>query len=520
MSRQCTAPPPRGPEEQEEEEADDDGPPRREAHAQPRAVAGPAPGRPPAVVGPRRFRYQPLAGGAPELPHAAAGPSGPPPLEPPSGRPPADGEVARNGAEPPPQPTVVGRGCAAAAVRLELEAMRPPSKEAVPERPQKSLATRAHEYVAFLVFGMGCGWVVVAGSYMELPVYQERFGLKASNRMTIGYNIGAASFPIFVCLQYVMQRRGLSFDYRALIVALAAVNALALLGAAFLVDSLEALVLLQVVGGGYGWLTGLVHQRYILLSRDSAYVAVFWAGDAASAVLAAALALAQRPERGQAERSFGPEAFYLGPGGPHAACCRSGASRRWASGCCRPAAARAPPRWRPRGRAPAELGQNPRGRWRGWCCPPGPSRGGGPRRSSQGWCFGPTSRSGVSVTRCSPTPAPEGPPGTVARPASSARRSARCSPRLRGRTSRRPCRDRLCHGCSCSRPSSRASWASSSWPRTSAGPGRAPSRARGTRVLGTTWCSSCSPCGRWGCCCRTWPCAWCRPSTRSCTGSR
>ncbi|CAK0793249.1 unnamed protein product [Prorocentrum cordatum] len=474
MSRQCTAPPPRGPEEQEEEEADDDGPPRREAHAQPRAVAGPAPGRPPAVVGPRRFRYQPLAGGAPELPHAAAGPSGPPPLEPPSGRPPADGEVARNGAEPPPQPTVVGRGCAAAAVRLELEAMRPPSKEAVPERPQKSLATRAHEYVAFLVFGMGCGWVVVAGSYMELPVYQERFGLKASNRMTIGYNIGAASFPIFVCLQYVMQRRGLSFDYRALIVALAAVNALALLGAAFLVDSLEALVLLQVVGGGYGWLTGLVHQRYILLSRDSAYVAVFWAGDAASAVLAAALALAQRPERGQAERSFGPEAFYLGPGGPHAACCRSGASRRWASGCCRPAAARAPPRW----------------------------------------------RSGVSVTRCSPTPAPEGPPGTVARPASSARRSARCSPRLRGRTSRRPCRDRLCHGCSCSRPSSRASWASSSWPRTSAGPGRAPSRARGTRVLGTTWCSSCSPCGRWGCCCRTWPCAWCRPSTRSCTGSR
>merc|ERR1719245_2516517 len=101
-----------------------------------------------------------------------------------------------------------------------------------------------------------------------------------------------------------------SLNYRVLILFMAIVNALTLLVAAFLIDSLETLVVLEVVGGGYGWLVGLVHQRYIIISYESAYVAVFWAGDAAAGALAAILAFLQRPELGEQRRAFGPAAFY------------------------------------------------------------------------------------------------------------------------------------------------------------------------------------------------------------------
>merc|ERR1712125_285310 len=109
--------------------------------------------------------------------------------------------------------------------------------------------------------------------YMELPIYQANFGLAAANRMSVGYNIGTVAFPCFALLQYVARRAEVVLNYRILIGIMAVVNAIALVVAGFCIDTMHALLTLTAVAGGYGWLVGLVHQRYILMYYDSTYVA-------------------------------------------------------------------------------------------------------------------------------------------------------------------------------------------------------------------------------------------------------
>eukprot|EP00929_Paragymnodinium_shiwhaense_P006431 TRINITY_DN10982_c0_g1_i1.p1 TRINITY_DN10982_c0_g1~~TRINITY_DN10982_c0_g1_i1.p1 ORF type:complete len:545 (-),score=90.10 TRINITY_DN10982_c0_g1_i1:32-1585(-) len=167
-------------------------------------------------------------------------------------------------------------------------------------------------HMTFAVFGAGSAWLVIAAFFMELPIYQERFGLVTSNRMTIGYNLGTLVLPAFSVARSLLRRCNRRMNYRALITGTAIANVATLLVASAGVGTLETLVALNFAAGSCGFLAGVVHQGYLITQCQNVYLASFWAGDAACGVLAAVLAMHQRPALpADGGRRFGPHVFFL-----------------------------------------------------------------------------------------------------------------------------------------------------------------------------------------------------------------
>jgi len=166
-------------------------------------------------------------------------------------------------------------------------------------------------YGVFFLFGSGSAWIVIAAVFVELPIFQERFGLVTSNRMALGYNLGALCVPCFVAAQRLMRRFGREVNYRALILAIALVDVLALSVAAAGVSSIHVLVALCFVGGSCGYMAGVVHQGHILLNYDNVFVAAFWGGDAMVGIFSSLLAILQRPDLGEEGKRFSARALYL-----------------------------------------------------------------------------------------------------------------------------------------------------------------------------------------------------------------
>jgi len=85
----------------------------------------------------------------------------------------------------------------------------------------------------------------------------------------------------------------------------------AILVAAFGINSIETLMFVSFLGGSLGWLSGIVHFAHLTMRYDNTYGSIVGAGDAASGVLVAMLAFAQQPELGEEDRLFGASTYYL-----------------------------------------------------------------------------------------------------------------------------------------------------------------------------------------------------------------
>lgn len=166
--------------------------------------------------------------------------------------------------------------------------------------------------LVFMAFGAGSGWIVVGAVFMEITIYQDQFGLKTSNRMALGYTLGAWWIPVFAAIRSLLLCFGRDVNYPLLIVLITALNVANLAYAAAGITSLDALVAVSFVGGSCGYLAGVIHQAYLVTRCGNELVAVFWTGDSASGVIASVLALAQRPELAAGHgRRFSPHTFYL-----------------------------------------------------------------------------------------------------------------------------------------------------------------------------------------------------------------
>lgn len=176
--------------------------------------------------------------------------------------------------------------------------------------PTESLGGRVRRYVLFAVFGSGSSWISVNALYLEIAIYQSRFGLTTSNRMAIGYDLGCLTVPLFFILRCWYQRSHRALPYRGLIVAINLLQLLTLVWSAKGVNSLEELVVVNFLGGSCGYLSALVHQSYLLMHYHNAYASIFEAGDAAAGVFSALLALLQQPALEESERRFGTRVFF------------------------------------------------------------------------------------------------------------------------------------------------------------------------------------------------------------------
>lgn len=175
----------------------------------------------------------------------------------------------------------------------------------------EAAAVGPKNYLCFGLFGSGSGWLVIAALFLQSPVYLDQFGRKVMNRMTIGYNLGTACVLLFVVVRALLRSCGRDVSYPCLITAVSVGNAMALVIAASGITTIETLLFVSFLGGTFGWLSGIVHAAHLTLRYENVYSAVFSAGDAAAAVLAALLGLVQRPELGSEGWLFSPTVFFL-----------------------------------------------------------------------------------------------------------------------------------------------------------------------------------------------------------------
>ena len=174
-------------------------------------------------------------------------------------------------------------------------------------------------YALFAAFGGGASWFGTVLAFMEVPLYQRHFsGLELSNRLELGYNCGtvpAAAFLVALGVGWRASRRsrvGLVFLLLSTHGACVALLCVAVPGSP--IFGVPALALAQFLGGSCGYLSQFVCVPYLVGGFENALVGAFWTGDAFTSVLAAMVALYQRP--GAASPRFGLSVYLLATGPP------------------------------------------------------------------------------------------------------------------------------------------------------------------------------------------------------------
>jgi hypothetical protein len=167
-------------------------------------------------------------------------------------------------------------------------------------------------YLAFMAFGSGSAWIATGALFMEIPIYQGRFGLITANRMSIGYDLGALCVPGFLLLKQLFSFRGWSLNYTVLMTIMSATLGMTLFMAAQGISTLSGLIAISFFAGACGYLSSVIHSAYLIKHYQNVYPAAFTAGDSTSSVLAAVLAAVQQPQKEVAHgRRFGTQAFFL-----------------------------------------------------------------------------------------------------------------------------------------------------------------------------------------------------------------
>ena len=155
-------------------------------------------------------------------------------------------------------------------------------------------------YALFALFGGGASWFGTVLCFMEVPLYQRHFrGLELSNRLELGYNCGtvpAAAFLVALGLGWRASRRsrvGLVFGLLATHLACVLLLCAAVPGSPLF--GVGTLMVAQFLGGACGYLSQFVCVPYLVGGFENSLVGAFWTGDAFTSVLAAMVALYQRP---------------------------------------------------------------------------------------------------------------------------------------------------------------------------------------------------------------------------------
>ena len=146
-------------------------------------------------------------------------------------------------------------------------------------------------YVIFAGFGAGAAWFATSLCFMELPLYQKYFGLELSNRLEIGYNLG--TLP---CLIYLILKPSKKWLWALLVIQFCSVLLLCVAVPGSFLFSEKFLIIAQFLGGTVGYSAQFTAVPF-LMHYENQLVGAFWTGDSATSVLAALVALFQRPAR-------------------------------------------------------------------------------------------------------------------------------------------------------------------------------------------------------------------------------
>lgn len=155
-------------------------------------------------------------------------------------------------------------------------------------------------YGIFFLFGAGNSWLLCTMLFMQLPIYQRYFPLSLSNRMAIGYNMGAITVAIFLTFKWVVSKFGIRIaHYNYFIGTLLLLHMVAALGMHFCVPGSphfdeRTIILMQYTAGSIGYLSNVISIPY-LMQFENHLVGAYYTGDAASSLFATILTVIQQP---------------------------------------------------------------------------------------------------------------------------------------------------------------------------------------------------------------------------------